>query len=170
MASLSEKSPLSQLMQNFAQPGTVEWLGIRPVKRQPMQEVKEVYARPGTGLDGDHYAGKPGSKRQVTLIQAEHLPAVASYLGQETVDPLLLRRNILVRGLNLLALKDKRFTIGEAEFEYSGECHPCSRMEQNLGPGGYNAMRQHGGILARVVREGAIRVGDRVEVVAEKAI
>ena len=89
---------------------------------------------------------------------------MASFLGRETVDPLLLRRNIIVRGINLLALKDKRFTIGEAELEYSGECHPCSRMEQNLGPGGYNAMRQHGGILARVIREGRIHVGDQVVV------
>lgn len=152
-------------MQNYAQPGAVTWMGLRPVKRGPMQEVSEVYARPGTGLEGDHYAGKPGSKRQVTLLQAEHLAAVASFLGQETVDPLLLRRNIIVRGINLLALKDKRFTIGEAEFEYSGECHPCSRMEQNLGPGGYNSLRQHGGILARVVREGRICIGDEVVVV-----
>ncbi len=166
MATPSPNSPLFELMQNYPRPGRVEWMSVRPVKRQPPQEVAEAYARPGTGLDGDHYAGKPGSKRQVTLLQAEHLTAVASFLGRDTVDPLLLRRNIIVRGLNLLALKDKRFTIGEAEFEYSGECHPCSRMEQNLGPGGYNAMRQHGGILARVVREGRIRVGDQVVVVS----
>ena len=154
-------------MQHFPQPGTVTWIGLRPAKRQPMLEVPEAFARLDTGLDGDHYAGRPGSKRQVTLMQAEHLAAVGAYLGKEAVDPLLLRRNIVVRGINLLALKDKYFKIGEAEFEYSGECHPCSRMEQNLGPGGYNAMRQHGGILARVVREGRIRVGDKVEVFLE---
>ena len=125
-------------------------------------EVPEAFARIGTGLDGDRYKGKPESKRQISLIQAEHLEAVGSYLGQEPISPFLTRRNLVVRGINLLSLKDKRFSIGEAILEFSGECHPCSRMEQNLGEGGYNAMRQHGGILVRVIQEGLIKVGDRV--------
>ncbi len=69
-----------------------------------------------------------------------------------------------LKGINLLALKDKTFRIGQAVLETTGECHPCSRMEENLGPGGYNAVRGHGGITARVVEAGMIRVGDRVEV------
>lgn len=154
---------MHELMQHFTQPGAVAWIGLRPAPRKPMQEVEETYARMGTGLDGDRYKGKPESKRQVTLIQAEHLAAVGSFLGQGIVDPLLTRRNIVVQGINLLALKDRKFRIGDAELEYTGECHPCSRMEENLGEGGYNAMRQHGGITARVVREGRIRVGDTVE-------
>ncbi len=149
-------------MQHFAQSGTVEWIGLRPGSRQALVEVPEAFARMGTGLDGDRYKGKPESKRQVSLIQAEHLEAVGSYLGQEPISPFLTRRNLVVRGINLLSLKDKRFSIGETILEYSGECHPCSRMEQNLGEGGYNAMRQHGGILARVIQEGVIKVGDQV--------
>lgn len=152
-------------MEQYAQLGTVDWIGLRPATRQPMQVVSEAYARIGTGLDGDRYQGKPGSKRQVTLMQAEHLSVVGSFLGQESVDPLLIRRNLIISGINLMALKGKRFRIGEAELEYSGECYPCSRMEKNLGSGGYNAMRQHGGILARVVREGTIKVGDQLRVI-----
>jgi MOSC domain-containing protein YiiM len=64
-----------------------------------------------------------------------------------------------------LSLKDKIFSIGEAVFEYSGECHPCSRMEINLGKGGYNATRGHGGITAKVLKSGLIKIGDVVEVV-----
>lgn len=165
MATPSKDSPLYELMQHFSQSGNVVWIGLRTASRQPMQEVEETFALIGTGLEGDRYKGKPESKRQVTLIQAEHLAAVGSYLGQGTIDPLLTRRNIVVQGLNLLALKDKRFRIGEAELEYTGECHPCSRMEENLGYGGYNAMRQHGGITARVIKEGKIRLGDSLVVV-----
>lgn len=164
MATLTKESPLYELMQHYTQPGIVVWIGLRTASRQPMHEVEESYAYIGTGLDDDRYKGKPESKRQVTLIQAEHLAAVGSFLGKGIVDPLLTRRNIVVQGLNLLALKDKTFRIGEAELEYTGECHPCSRMEENLGHGGYNAMRNHGGITARVVKEGLIRVGDSVEV------
>jgi MOSC domain-containing protein YiiM len=165
MTTPTKESPMHELMQHYAQAGSVAWIGLRPGPRKPMQEVEESYARIGTGLDGDRYKGKPESKRQVTLIQAEHLAAVGSFLGQGLVDPLLTRRNIVVQGINLLALKDKTFRIGEAELEYTGECHPCSRMEENLGEGGYNAMRNHGGITARVIQEGRIRVGDSVQVV-----
>jgi MOSC domain-containing protein YiiM len=80
------------------------------------------------------------------------------------VAPDLLRRNIAVAGINVLALKDRKFQIGDVLLEGSGPCEPCSRMEENLGPGGYNAMRGHGGITARVLEGGTIRVGDAVRV------
>ena len=73
-----------------------------------------------------------------------------------------MRRNVVVRGINLLALKGRRFRIGSALLEASGECHPCSRMEEILGAGGYNAMRGLGGITARVIEGATIRVGDEV--------
>jgi MOSC domain-containing protein YiiM len=78
------------------------------------------------------------------------------------ISPALVRRNIVVVGLNLLALKDRRFRIGEALLETSGECHPCSRMDENRGVGGYNAMRGLGGITARVIADGRVVVGDLV--------
>ncbi len=67
-----------------------------------------------------------------------------------------------MEGVNLLALKGRRFRIGAALLEHSGECHPCSRMEEEFGPGGYNAVRGHGGITARVLEGDAIRLGDAV--------
>lgn len=66
-------------------------------------------------------------------------------------------------GINLLALHDRRFRIGSALLEGTGLCHPCSRMEEALGQGGYNAMRGHGGITARVLEGGLVQIGDRVE-------
>jgi len=137
----------------------VEWLGIRPEKRAEVVSVTSVILDPAYGIQGDHYAGRSG-KRQVTLIQAEHLPAVASMLHCYIVKPEQLRRNIVVAGINLLALKNKSFQLGEAVLEFTGLCHPCSRMEENLGVGGYNAMRGHGGITARVITSGRVQIGD----------
>jgi len=114
---------------------------------------------PSQGALGDRYAGRSGN-RHLTLIQAEHLPAIGSYLGLPAVDPARLRRNVVVSGLNLLALKGQRFRLGEAVLEVTGECHPCSRMEEEFGTGGYNAVRGHGGITARVLESGAVSLGD----------
>lgn len=160
---MTEDTPMQVLLNSLPQTGEVLWIGLRPGSRQPVEVVDGAEAVPGSGLVGDRFRGRGDeSQRQVTLIQAEHLAAVGSFLGGGPIDPALLRRNIVVSGLNLLALKDKRFRIGDAVLEYTGNCHPCSRMEETLGPGGYNAMRGHGGITARVVEGGLIQVGDGV--------
>ncbi|TNM71334.1 MOSC domain-containing protein [Deinococcus radiopugnans ATCC 19172] len=177
---------IQELRATFPRPGRVDWLGLRPARRVTPVRVSEVEAHPLVGLLGDHgktaparltalsgeleaaprpsnpaIPGGPG-RRQVTLIQAEHLPVIAALAGLEAVTPELLRRNIVVSGVALLALKDARFRIGEVVLEGTGECHPCSRMEENLGEGGYNAVRGHGGLTARVIVGGVIHEGDAV--------
>ena len=162
---------LATLMQQHAQPGVVAWIGTRPARREALIERAEVTAIAALGLEGDRYARAerrtPG-KRQVSLIQAEHLDAVASIMGRSSVAPAEVRRNIVVRGINLLALKGSRFAIGDAVLEYTGLCAPCSRMEEVLGAGGYSAMRGHGGIVARVLHSGTIRLGDGVVAIANE--
>lgn len=154
---------MRELQNRFPGSGRVVWIGLRQARREPPTVIDEVRADPGEGLVGDHYSGRSG-QRHVTLIDSAHLDAVAGYLGLDTVDPGLVRRNIVVSGLNLLALKEHRFRVGEALLEGTDPCHPCSRMEESLGTGGYNAMRGHGGICARVLEGGWIRLGDAVEV------
>lgn len=160
--SLNPESPLAQLMATLPQRGRVEWIGLRPARETPMQAVQAAQATPGGGLLGDRYQGGNG-KRGVTLIQAEHLPAIAALSGHAVVDPATLRRNLVVSGIPLIALKGRRFRIGEIELEGTAPCDPCSRMEAALGAGGYNAMRGHGGLCARIVRGGTLRVGDEVQ-------
>ena len=152
--------PLAELLATLPQTGRVTWIGVRPARRATVTAVDAAEAMADQGLAGDHYVHD--GKRQVTLIQAEHLAAVAAFVGRHALDPALLRRNIVVAGLNLLALKGRRFRVGGAHLEATGPCEPCSRMEEALGPGGYNAMRGHGGITARVIEGGLIRVGDAV--------
>ena len=162
---LDKKSPLRSLLDNVPQQGKLDWIGLRTARHQLINEVAQCQVVQGQGLVGDHFSGSLQSKRQVTLIQAEHLPVIAACLGIAHVKPEQLRRNLVVSGINLLAFKNKQFSIGSVIFEMTGLCHPCSRMEQEFGLGGYNALRGHGGITARVVLGGEIKIGDCVSIV-----
>ncbi|TMM51332.1 MOSC domain-containing protein [Sulfitobacter sabulilitoris] len=111
------------------------------------------------GVQGDH--ARPG-KRAVTLIQHEHLSVIGAMLGRDPVAPQVMRRNIVVAGVNLAALKGRRIVIGGAVLEITTICAPCSRMEEALGAGGYSAVRGHGGWCARVITPGEIALGAAV--------
>jgi MOSC domain-containing protein YiiM len=144
-------------------PGRLEWIGVRPARRSPIETRVSATLIAGHGLEGDHYDTHRDGPRQVTLIAIEDLAATAAFLGLTDIAPERLRRNLVTRGINLVALKDRRFRVGGTLLEGSGECAPCSRLEETLGPGGYNAVRGHGGITARVIEGGPIFVGDPVE-------
>ena len=149
---------LKTLIAGWAQPGKVTWIGLRPGRLEQMTQVDDILITP-EGLEGDH--GRPG-KRAVTLIQSEHLPVIGAMLGRGPVAPDILRRNLVVTGINLSALKGRNVRVGDAVLKFEVICAPCSRMEKALGKGGYSAVRGHGGWCASVVSPGRVRLGDAV--------
>lgn len=160
-ASFNPESSLQGLLDAPMRPGRVAWIGLRTERRGAIDVVASARLSPEQGLIGDRYGGRAGGKRQVTLIGREDLDAIAAFLGRSEVSPDLARRNLVIEGMNLHALKGRRLGLGDAAvLEITGECHPCSRMEEALGPGGYNAVRGRGGLTARVVRAGEVKVGD----------
>jgi MOSC domain-containing protein YiiM len=165
-------SHLRGLTTQFAQTGKLEAIFLRTARGEPCQRINSVQAIAGKGLLGDRASLKTSSatissKRQVTLIQAEHIQ-VLSLLLNKTIHAEVLRRNLVVSGINLLATKSlfknqpMQLMIGEVILEVTGPCEPCSKMEVLLGKGGYNAMRGHGGITAKVIKGGNITLNDSV--------
>lgn len=151
----------------FAHAGKLEWIGMAPARGEPLQVVQEARVDVGVGLVDEHHARKGESKRQVTLIQQEHFPVIAACCGRDEVRPEETRRNLVVSGINLAALRKRKFRVGEVVLEWTEPCDPCSQMEDALGPGGWNAMRGMGGICAMVHEGGTIAVGDAVELVTD---
>ncbi len=167
---------LRELTRQFPSAGRIDAIFLRPKRDMTALRVDSVIAEVDRGLLGDRSAvraaARPGGgKRQVTLIQAEHLELIAAWSANALLDPATLRRNLVVSGINLLALRSPfadrllRVCIGsEVVIVMTGPCDPCSKMEAALGLGGYNVMRGHGGLTARVVCGGRLAVGDAVRV------
>ena len=166
---------LRDLITRFRSGGRIEAIVLRPERQQPAYFVSQAQAKPGLGLIGDRRSGlmRVGlevRKRELTMFQSEHLPVVAGWCGLESLEATRLRRNLVVSGLNVLAMRSPfpdlrlEWQIGEDVcLEVTGSCDPCSRMESELGVGGYNALRGHGGVTARLLVGGTIHVGDRVQ-------
>jgi MOSC domain-containing protein YiiM len=149
------------------QTGRIEQIVVRGRPRQPARSVRRTQALANIGLEDDRLGqrGQAGlSMRQVTLIQHEHLAVIAQLAGVPLVDAINLRRNLVVSGINLLALRNQHLRVGGALLQVLGPCTPCSRMEDEVGPGAYAAMRGHGGMTARVLESGWIEVGSTVGV------
>jgi MOSC domain-containing protein YiiM len=160
-------SPLHELLAAVPQQGCVRWIGVRPTSREAMIELEAVEARREAGLTGDHSRPGPRNARQVTLIQWEHLAVVSALMGRADDNPLTaseLRRNIAISGINLFSLKGRRFRLGQAILETTGWCQPCAKLEERLGLGTFQTMRGHGGITARVLHGGIIRLNDHLSV------
>jgi MOSC domain-containing protein YiiM len=141
--------------------GTVTSIHIRPLKKAPVRLLSEVEAIPGRGLHGDYYSN-PDGKRQITLILEEDLQEAASSLGLTAIDAALTRRNILIRGFNIHQPVGARIRVGECLIEVTGPCRPCSQMDENIQPGAQEAMKDKGGITARILEGGMIRLHDTV--------
>ena len=144
-------------------PGKLEWIGLRSERRGEVLVVDAVEAVVGQGLVGDHRMKKsPGSARQVTIISSEYIQQICQHTGHQSIDPRLLRRNLVISGMNMNLLRYQRLQIGEVIIETNALCHPCSRMDENLGKGGTAAMFGYGGLCAKIIQGGRLAVGDAV--------
>jgi MOSC domain-containing protein YiiM len=136
--------------------GQVVRLFIAVIHRQPMREVGEVAAVVNRGLEGCIH-GRPGSRRQVLLMDAETL----ELLG---VPPGAVKENITTSGLRVGELQaGQRLRVGEALFEVSVPCEPCHRMDE-IRQGLKEKLLGRRGMLCRVVEAGRICRGDGIQV------
>jgi MOSC domain-containing protein YiiM len=153
--------------------GTVEAIFVAPAGGAPMAAVAEVRAVAGRGLEGDRYMTRRGywtdvDECQVTLIRGEDLEAITAGSGVSVAHG-EHRRNLVTRGVDLRGLAGWRFRIGEAVLVYDRPRPPCRYIESITEPGMTRALAaRRGGICARVVESGLIRVGDEIELLEQE--
>ncbi len=150
--------------------GTVVSIHIADEGSAPMRSVPEARAVPGWGLEGDRYFRKsgtysdgPGTGREVTLIEAEAIEALARDFDTQ-IEPGQARRNIVTGGLALNHLVGREFKVGEATLRGVRLCEPCAHLQsltaQKVRPG----LVHRGGLRCDIVSGGLIRAGDPVTV------
>jgi hypothetical protein len=142
--------------------GVVEAIAVATAAQAPMQAVAAATAIAGAGLEGDRYARGAGTfspgrsdGRDLTIVAAEAL-------ADAGVEPLESRRNVVVRGVDVDALRGVRFRIGDVELVGRRRCEPCAHLERLTRPGVLRALVHRGGLRADIVAGGKLRVGDEV--------
>lgn len=146
----------------------IEKIFIIPEQGGEPQERSEVEALAGLGLAGDHYCKTtdflPQSNQDaVTFIAVEAIHACNTELGK-TFAPEQFRRNILVSGIDLNALLNRRIKIGAAIFEPVELCEPCAYLSKLLNADLLSALQGRGGIRARILKGGMLKPGDHLSV------
>jgi hypothetical protein len=143
--------------------GTVTAIVLAPAAEAPLRSVDRARAIAGRGLEGDRYADGAGTfspgggrGRDLTLVAAEVLEDVG-------LEPIEARRNLIVRGVDLDALRGRRFRVGAVECLGQRRCEPCAHLERLTRPGVLRALAHRGGLRADILRGGEVRVGDPVQ-------
>lgn len=149
--------------------GKVISIHTTPKAQAPMSAVNEVVAVAGLGLAGDRYHGHtgtysetPGTGRDVTFIAAEAIEEIARDHGI-SLAPGESRRNVTTKGIDLNALVDKEFRVGDVVLRGMRLCEPCEYLQSHTGKDGLlKALVHRGGLRAEIIRGGTIRVGDEI--------
>lgn len=157
--------------------GRVVSIHIAPEASAPMEVVAEARAVPGRGLEGDRYftgrglySTKPSAGgREVTLIEMETIEALFSGIKNADGETLGIkltaaesRRNIATAGVPLNHLVGREFWVGDVLLQGTRLCEPCKHLEDLTQRGVLGGLIHRGGLRARILAEGTIRVGDPI--------
>jgi len=135
----------------------------------PIEEVERISCVAGRGIEGDRFFDyKPDYKGQITLFDWAVYERVRDEVVKGELDPKAFRRNVVLAGVDLNGLIDKRFTLGGLQMISKYKCRPCYWMDQACAPGTHEFLKGYGGLRARIVKGGELVMGDcELEILAE---
>jgi MOSC domain-containing protein YiiM len=132
----------------------------RPAGEHPAIEVPEIHCLAGRGIEGDRFLDfKTDYKGQITFFSAEIYDELCARFGVGDRPPSAFRRNVITRGVDLNSLIGREFTIQGVRFYGMAECSPCAWQDGAFAPGTEAALRGRGGLRAKILTDGVLRVG-----------
>jgi MOSC domain-containing protein YiiM len=135
----------------------------QPAGEHPVVSVPSVECVAGRGIRGDRFFDyKPDYKGQITFFASEiydELCATFLPLAGPHPAPSAFRRNVITCGVNLNTLIGVEFTLQNIRFLGTAECSPCHWMDQAFAPGAHAALKGRGGLRAKILTDGVLRLG-----------
>ena len=126
-----------------------------------MIECQELECVAGQGIKGDRFFGyRPNYKGQITFFSWEVYLSLCQRLDVHDRGPEAFRRNVIVEEMDLVSLETQEFEVQGVRFHGTGECTPCYWMNQAFHAGAEKALQGCGGLRARILEGGILRVGD----------
>ena len=130
--------------------------------KHPVPEIQLKYRH---GIVGDAHAGD--WHRQISLLAEESVDTMRA-LSPVLLDAGVFAENINTRGIDLKGLPvGTRLRVGETEVEVTQigkECHSDCAIKRAVG----KCVMPTEGIFAVVIREGAVRPGDDIEILEKR--
>ena len=122
--------------------------------------VKSVDCVAGRGLRGDRYFDyRDNFKGQITFVDFAVLRKLRERGQPHDFSLSAVRRNVITSGIDLNQLVGREFEINGVRFAGTEECAPCYWMNLAVGPGTEEFLKGRGGLRARILSDGCLRVG-----------
>ena len=141
----------------------------QPPGNFPLMEVPKAECVAGRGLRGDRYFDhRENYKGQATFFSAEVFEKLCTHFGIKDKPAGVLRRNVIVSGIDLLSLIGREFEIQGIRFRGTEHCAPCEWMETAFAPGAKEFLRENAGLRAKILTDGTVAVGEaRLSILSE---
>ena len=123
-----------------------------------MIEVPVIECDADRGIRGDRYFDfKDDYKGQITFFSLEVFNELCGALQIRDSSPVVARRNVITRRVDLNQLIGKEFEIQGVRFHGMEECRPCYWMDQAIAPGAHEFLKGRGGLRAKILCGGQLR-------------
>ena len=130
----------------------------------PAVEVPSIECVAGHGIRGDRFFDyKDDYKGQITFFSLDVFDELRSTLGLQECSPGLVRRNVIVRGIDLNGLIGQEFELQGVQFRGTAECKPCYWMNRAIAPGAEKFLKGRGGLRALILTDGILKSAAAVE-------
>jgi MOSC domain-containing protein YiiM len=132
----------------------------KPPGENPVHKPTSIECVENKGINGDRFFEyKENFNGQITFFEIEVFEAAQEALQCFDSSPEVLRRNVLIKGVDLNSLIDQKFQIGECIFLGTVECAPCYWMDQAFAPGMEEFLKGRGGLRAKILQSGSLVLG-----------
>lgn len=146
--------------------GKIEAINITNISEENTFYINQAFLEKGKGIVNDrYYENFKEKKEQVTLINLEEINNFNNQIKQN-IGAKDFRRNIIISGINLNKLINKKIKINEVILKIHEVCQPCKYLQKKLSiPDLVKMLVNKSGVRAEILNSGSLSVGDTIKII-----